>query len=477
MNPKWYTPYTPYQAEISQGRLESLYNFQTMIQDITKLPLSNASLLDIGSTSAEVLSISNSYHKNNRKKYIVSDKMFPYLIDILKLKSSVNNIDLDICNLDEANIDENTIGIMFQYPDTYGEIKIPYDQIKEANKNNSIVSCATDLMALTRYKPPGEIGVDISFGSAQRFGIPLYNGGPHPAFISTKDNFVRLMPGRIVGKSIDTFGDSCYRLSLQSREQHIKKDKATSNICTSQALLANITAMYGLYHGNEGILNIGQDIYRKTTKLKNTLDDFNIKYINNQYFDTLTIVDKRCKSIYKKLEEKGYISSFDIKNPDKLSISLDETINMNDLTNIRAGLSFLKKESFKLSLNKKENKNDLRNSEYLKNDIFKKYNDENNLTRYISNLSTKDYTLTEGMIPLGSCTMKLNSSFQLEPLLWDNIMNVHPYLPNKYKEGYNELINKVGDQLKDITGFNNVSFHCNSGAMGEYTALLCIKIF
>ena len=241
-----------------------------MIQDITRL-ISNASLLDIGSTSAEVLSMSNSYHKRKRDKYYVSNKMHPYILDILKL-NEVNEIDLNIIdNFNDCIIDSNTIGIMFQYPDTYGEINIPFDIINESKKAKSVVSCATDLLALTKYKSPGEIGADISFGSAQRFGIPYYYGGPHPAFISTTNDFVRLMPGRIVGKTIDSNNDECFRLALQSREQHIKKDKATSNICTSQALLANITSMYAIYHGNKGIYEKANYVENLTTKLKNML--------------------------------------------------------------------------------------------------------------------------------------------------------------------------------------------------------------
>jgi glycine dehydrogenase len=484
MNPKWYTPYTPYQAEISQGRLESLYNFQKMIQNITRLPLSNASLLDIGSTSAEVLSMSNSYHKSKRNKYIVSDKMHPYILDILKLKCDTNEIDLDIVNdINNCNIDSNTIGIMFQYPDTYGEINIPQEIINEAKKLKSVVSCSTDLLALTQFKSPGEIGADISFGSAQRFGIPYYYGGPHPAFISTTNDFLRLMPGRIVGKTIDTNNDECYRLALQSREQHIKKEKATSNICTSQALLANIAGMYAVYHGNDGIYKIANYIENLTYELKYNLKQLGIDIINNQFFDTLTIKSENAKEYYEKLKQFNYIAFYDLNEPNILTISLDETFDLKDINSITYIFSLCKIDK-KIVENKynRDNINEyiknvrnIRNKPYLTDPIFNKYNNENDFTRYVYNLTSKDYTLTEGMIPLGSCTMKLNSSFQLEPLVWDKVMDCHPFAPKEYVKGYLELIKNVGNQLKDITGFDAVSFQSNSGSMGEYTALLCIK--
>ena len=480
MNPKWYTPYTPYQAEISQGRLESLYNYQNMIKDITRLPLSNASLLDIGSTSAEVLSMSNSFHKRKRNKFIASNTLYPYILDILKLKCEINNIDLQVVDLNKADIDKNTIGVMFQYPDTYGEINIPYKLIEEAKELKSIVSCSTDLLALNKFKSPGEIGVDISYGSAQRLGIPYYYGGPHPAFISTTNNFVRLMPGRIVGKTIDSNNDECFRLALQSREQHIKKDKATSNICTSQALLANISSMYAIYHGNEGIYKICDKILNLTTKLKHDLQKKGLNVINKDYFDTITINDINCDKYYEKLKEYNYIAFYDKNDPYKLSISLDETFNDVDIDNIVYCISLCSCENnlpLKVSFNDNYiiKLNNIRKEPYLSDPIFSKYNNENDFTRYIYSLIKKDYTLTEGMIPLGSCTMKLNASFQLEPLVWDKVMNCHPFSPKEYVQGYHEMIYNLGKQLKEITGFDSISFQSNSGAMGEYTALLCIK--
>jgi glycine dehydrogenase len=474
-NPKWYTPYTPYQAEISQGRLETLYYFQKMIQDITNLPISNASMLDQGSTSAEVVSMSKAYHKNNRKTYYASETLHPYILDILETKCDVQNIDLKINNLDNISIDQDTIGIMFQYPDTTGEINIPTELINDCNENKSVVSCSTDLLALTKFKSPGEIGVDIAYGSAQRFGVPMYYGGPHAAFLSCKNDFLRLMPGRIVGKTIDQENNQCFRLALQSREQHIKKDKSISNICTSQALLANISALYGIYHGNDGLKKIGNQIYDLTKRLNTILNILNIPVVNNNYFDTLTIRTNKSEEIYQDLKKNGYILFFDKNNPNYLSITLDETTTDEDLDTLFLIFKKYITEKCNLFFPEEINPELERETPYLKDEIFLKNWNETNFTRYIYNLSQKDYTLCEGMIPLGSCTMKLNAAFQLEPMSWEEVGNVHPFLPSKYTKGYQELIELTGNDLKKITGFEYVSFQSNSGATGEYTALLCIR--
>jgi glycine dehydrogenase len=476
-NPKWYTPYTPYQAEISQGRLETLYYFQKMIQEITNMPIANASMLDQGSTSAEVISMSKTFHKDKRNNYYASETLHPYILDILETKCDVQGINLKIDNLDNISIDDNTIGVMFQYPDTYGEIKIPTNLIQDCKQNKSVVSCSTDLLALTKYISPGELGVDITYGTAQRFGVPMYYGGPHAAFLACKDDFLRLMPGRIVGKSIDQINNECFRLALQSREQHIRKDKSISNICTSQALLANISALYGIYHGNDGLLKIGNQIYDITTKLNNILDFLNIEVINNEYFDTLTIKNNKSHKIYQDLKLGGYITNYDKNKPNYLTFSLDQTTTDNDIDNIYEILKNYITEKNKVENKKEKNKFLNRITPYLQDDIFLKKWNETDFTRYIYNLSQKDYTLCEGMIPLGSCTMKLNAAFQLEPMSWEEVGNMHPFLPDEYTKGYQELIKLSGDDLKNITGFNHVSFQSNSGATGEYTALLCIRKF
>ena len=471
-NPKWYTPYSPYQAEISQGRLESLYNFQTMIQEFTELPISNCSLLDIGSTASEVLSMSKAYHKDKRNKFFVSETMHPYILDILEKKCEVSNINLVIGKAQNFSICDDTIGVMIQYPDTYGSINIPTNILQDANENKSVVSCATDLLTLTKYDTPGKIGADIAFGSAQRFGVPLYYGGPHPAFLSCKKDFLRLVPGRIVGKTIDQQKNPCYRLALQSREQHIRRDKATSNICTSQALLANIAAFYAIYHGRDGLNEIAQSIYNKTNKLKKHIDLFGFMTINENFFDTITIIHGKSEIIYEELKKEGYLTFYDKNEPYYLTISVDETIENDDVSKICKILE--KYSNFKTFLEPKI-ENIKIESNLLKSEIFNKKMDETEFTRYAYSLTKKDYSLTEGMIPLGSCTMKLNAAYQLEPMSWDSVANIHPFAPKDYALGYERLLEETGDYLKEITGFQHVSFQSNSGAMGEYTALLCIK--
>lgn len=475
-NPKWYTPYTPYQAEISQGRLESLFNYQQMISSITGLPCSNASLLDGGSTAAEVLSMC--HHKNKGDTFYASDTMHPYILDILKTKSAALNIDLHICEPSKFSLNDDTSGFMLQYPNTYGDVNIPTDLISEANEKKITASCSTDLLALTKYKSPAEFGFDIAFGTSQRFGVSLYFGGPHAAFLATTPEFLRAMPGRIVGISKDQQGDSCFRLALQSREQHIRKDKATSNICTSQALLANIATFYAIYHGNDGLHEIANSIFDKASKLKQFLHIMNYEVKNENYFDTITLDSLYTYQIYSELKEKNIIPFWNSDEPSLLSFTFDETITeeaMDEIFNVLAKYGDVQTSSYNvdyLSIDQKL----MRNSDYLPEKIFNSVNgNETKFMRYVNKLADKDYSLTTGMIPLGSCTMKENSAYQLEPMSWDTVANSHPFLPFEYVEGYYELIQKTAAYLKNITGFNNYSFQSNSGAMGEYSALLCMR--
>ena len=473
-NPKWYTPYSPYQAEISQGRLESLFNFQKMISNLTALPVSNASLLDIGSTAGEVVSMSNGFHKGKRKEFYASETMHPYILDILESKCHALDVELHISNASNFLVNENVIGHMHQYPDTYGSIQWYDELLIEAKKDNIVQSCATDLFAITKFKPPGEIGIDIAFGSAQRFGVPLYYGGPHAAFIASKPDFLRLIPGRIVGETEDADGDNCFRLALQSREQHIRKEKATSNICTAQALLANMASMYAVYHGTEGIKNIGDQIFAHTHALNKGLHLMGFMIYNENFYDTLTIVDKRSNQLYDSLRKKGYLTFFDEKEPHLLTISLDETVTSQDIENICNILAPFSKNP--PLVERIIDPSMYRVSQVLTEPIFNKINaDETKFMRYVNSLCKKDYSLVEGMVPLGSCTMKLNAAYQLEPLSWNSVANCHPFSPKEYVKGYTELIENFGNDLKNITGFDNVSFQSNSGAMGEYSALLCIK--
>ena len=468
-NPQWYTAYTPYQSEISQGRLESLYNYQTIVKELTGHQISNASLLDEASSASEIINICNNYYRNKRNKFYCSKNIHPYTLNVLKTKCYAANIELIICDLNNINLDKkNTLGIMFQYPNTFGEIDIPENIINECKDNDIIVSCSTNLLSLLNLKSPNELGVDLAFGSVQNFGIPMWFGGPHPAFISGKQKFIRYLPGRIIGKTIDNFGDEGYRISLQTREQHIKKDKATSNICTSQALLANVAAMYAIYHGYEGLLNINKSIHNKCIYLHNNLENNGINVLNESYFDTLYLDDNNYK-IYNKLIKNNILTRKFGNN--KIGITLDETTKYDDIDQILSSID-IKSENFEKSNNYDYN---CINRSDLKSSKFYKQISETNMLRYIHNLANKDYTLCDGMIPLGSCTMKLNATSQLQPLSWEKVMNVHPYAPDEYTKGYREMIDKLSTKLKDITGFNNISYQSNSGAMGEYSGLLCIK--
>ena len=492
-NPKWYTAYTPYQSEISQGRLESQYNFQHLIQDLTQLPISNASLLDEGSASAEVFNMClsvNNKNKSNKDQFLVSDTLHPQTIEILKNKSKINKCTLkivDFNNIDPEELNPNNIfGIMFQYPDTYGEIRIPKNIIDFGKSNKIPLSCSCDIMSLVKLISPGELGIDICFGTAQRFGVPMWFGGPHPAYLACTNEFIRYIPGRIINKGIDFNGNDAYRLALQTREQHIKKDKATSNICTSQSLLTNVVAMYSIYHGRDGLEQIYDKIHTNTKVLKKCLEMIYIDVISNTFFDTLVIDDLDSNKISRDLQDKGYLVRYIDKN--RFSITMDETIQTTDIIDI---LNIIKKTIGNESCPGLFNKNNIyryketvfnvipnnliRNTYILEDDIFKKYRSETELMRYIYSLADKDYTLCNGMIPLGSCTMKLNSVSQLKELTNKKLTNVHPYSPKECVEGYLEIIKNVADLLQELTGMDATSFQSNSGSMGEYGGLLMIK--
>ncbi len=472
-NPKWYSPYTPYQAEISQGRLESLYNFQTLVKSLSGLPLTNASLLDEGSSAAEVMTMCYSFHKTRRNQFFASETLHPQTLKVLETRAYALDIDLKIRNLENFELGNETCGFMFQYPDTNGEINIPEEMIHESKKNNIVSTCSHDLFSSLIFKSPGEVNVDIAFGNMQRFGVPMFFGGPHPAYLACDGKFLRFMPGRIIGESIDIKGNPCYRLGLQTREQHIKKEKATSNICTSQALLANIASMYAINHGREGLKSIVDDIFKQTGMfhawcLYNGLD-----IINENYFDTVTFRHSQADWIAAQLYTKDILV---YRDDDKISVTFDETSTEKDRKEIINVISEkINCDNFN-KIDNKFNRGFLRNSDFLSEEIFDGM-DELKLTRYIHKLADKDYSLVNGMIPLGSCTMKLNPSYTLEPITWDTVANIHPFSPPETNSGYRSLIKSTADYLKEITGFNYCSFQPNSGAMGEYTGLLCIKKF
>ena len=469
-NPGWYTAYTPYQAEISQGRLEALLNYQTMVTEMTGLSISNASLLDESTAAAEAMVMMFRSTKD-RNQFLVASDCHPQTIDVLKTRSEPIGIELIIKPLDEFNFIDKTFGVLIQYPSTDGKIFDFGDICKQAHDNGSLVAVATDLMALALIPTPGEIGADIAVGNSQRFGVPMGFGGPHAAFISAKENFKRKMPGRIIGESVDSNGNKALRMALQTREQHIRRDKATSNICTAQVLLAVMAGMYSIYHGPIGIKAIANRIHDKTKILANSLKSSGYKIVYEQFFDTIRI-SLRNNSVNKivKAAESNNLNFRYFDNGD-VGISLDETISQDDLIDI---LSIFNSElsqgdDFNLSLNRK--------STFLNHEVFNKYHSETEMMRYMHRLETKDLTLNTSMISLGSCTMKLNAAAEMMPITWPEFAFLHPFAPADQTKGYQELSNSLSDWLIDITGLNGCSLQPNSGAQGEYAGLLVIRAY
>ena len=469
-NPGWYTAYTPYQAEISQGRLEALLNYQTMVTEMTGLNISNASLLDESTAAAEAMVMMLRSTKD-RNQFLVASDCHPQTIDVLKTRSEPIGVELIIKPLDEFNFTDKTFGVLIQYPSTDGKVFDFGDLCKQAHDNGSLVAVATDLMALALIPTPGEIGADIAVGNSQRFGVPMGFGGPHAAFISAKENFKRKMPGRIIGESVDINGNRALRMALQTREQHIRRDKATSNICTAQVLLAVMAGMYSIYHGPIGIKAIANRIHDKTKILANSLKSSGYKIVYEQFFDTIRI-SLRNNSINEivKAAESNNLNFRYFDNGD-VGISLDETISQDDINDILSifNSELSQSDDFNLSLNRK--------STFLNHEVFNKYHSETEMMRYMHRLETKDLTLNTSMISLGSCTMKLNAAAEMMPITWPEFAFLHPFAPADQTKGYQELSNSLSDWLIDITGLNGCSLQPNSGAQGEYAGLLVIRAY
>ncbi len=469
-NPGWYTAYTPYQAEISQGRLEALLNYQTMVTEMTGLNISNASLLDESTAAAEAMVMMLRSTKD-RNQFLVASDCHPQTIDVLKTRSEPIGVELIIKPLDEFNFTDKIFGVLIQYPSTDGKVFDFEDLCKQAHDNGSLVAVATDLMALALIPTPGEIGADIAVGNSQRFGVPMGFGGPHAAFISAKENFKRKMPGRIIGESVDSNGNRALRMALQTREQHIRRDKATSNICTAQVLLAVMAGMYSIYHGPIGIRAIANRIHDKTKILANSLKSSGYKIVYEQFFDTIRI-SLRNNSVNEivKAAESNNINFRYFDNGD-VGISLDETTSQGDLNDIISifNSELSQSDDFNLSLNRK--------STFLNHEVFNKYHSETEMMRYMHRLETKDLTLNTSMISLGSCTMKLNAAAEMMPITWPEFAFLHPFAPADQTKGYQELSNSLSDWLIDITGLNGCSLQPNSGAQGEYAGLLVIRAY
>lgn len=481
-NPGWYTSYTPYQAEISQGRLESLLNFQTMISDLTGMPIANASLLDEGTAAGEAMSmfLRVKEKEEHGKTFLVSKNCLPQTIGVMKSRAKYLEIDLQIKDIKEEDLNENVFGLLLQYPDEKGSIEDITKLLKSANEKNILTAVASDLLALALLTPPGELGADCVFGSSQRFGVPLGYGGPHAAFFATKDEYKRQMPGRVIGISVDQHGNKAYRMALQTREQHIKRDKATSNICTAQALLSNMSAMYAVYHGSEGIKNIATRVHNLTVSLEKSLLNLGYKQLNTNYFDTLHI--ELSEDITKEVHKLALDSEINFRYIDSshIGISLDETTTKEDVNDILKVFSkAIGKESNEVEIVEELRlpNNLIRTSKYLTNKVFNTHHSETKMLRYLKELENKDISLTHSMIPLGSCTMKLNASSEMIPLSWSHFSKLHPFVPVDQAKGYLEIFNELETYLSEITGFAGTSLQPNSGAQGEFAGLMVIRAY
>ena len=472
-NPGWYTAYTPYQPEVSQGRLEMLMNFQQMIIDLTGMDIANASLLDEGTAAAEAMMMSHKINKGNKNTFCIQNSCHPQTLSVLKTRAKPLGINIIF---DTPNND--TFACLIQNPDTFGEIHDLKNIIKLNKKNNILSIVAADLMSLILMKSPGHYDADIVVGSSQRFGIPIGLGGPHAAFFATKDQYKRLIPGRIIGVSVDRNNKRSYRMALQTREQHIRREKATSNICTSQALLAIISAAYAIYHGPERLINIANKIHFNTRFLKKSLEFLGLKVKSKFYFDTLLIESKKSKIWFEKSVKNGINFRYVDKN--YFTISLDETTTLEDVDNLIAFFNLNNKKLILKDLEKSVEstvfKKELhREDKVLTHPIFNIYHSETEMMRYLKKLENKDIALNRSMIPLGSCTMKLNAASEMLPISLPGFSDAHPFLESHQREGYNQLMKELISMLKDITGFDEISLQPNSGAQGEFTGLLAIK--
>ena len=463
-NPGWYTQYTPYQAEIAQGRLEALLNFQTMVCDLTAMEIANASLLDEATAAAEAMSMACNALGGQKSTFLLSEDINPQTINVVKTRAEP--LGIKIGKLQDS-FDDDTFGILLQYPTSSGSIEDYTKLAQEAHDNGSLVVVATDLLSLCLIKPPGEWGADIVVGNSQRFGVPMGFGGPHAAFMATREKYKRNLPGRLVGVSKDVHGNSALRLALQTREQHIRRDRATSNICTAQVLLAIMSSMYAVYHGPNKIRKIAERVNQLTCVLSDSLVSGGYTVNSDSFFDTIS-VRKKDKNIIDKALNKN-INFWDYG--DSIGISLDETVTASDVQEM---LDFFdvnwtdsKNSSIPLSLNRK--------SEYLNHSVFNTYHSETEMLRYIHKLESKDLSLNMSMIPLGSCTMKLNAVAEMESVTWPEFSSLHPYTPIDQVSGYIELFSDLESWLSEITGFEGVSLQPNAGSQGEYAGMLAIR--
>ena len=482
-NPGWYTAYTPYQAEIAQGRLEALLNYQTMICDLTGMELANASLLDESTAAAEAMALLYDVRERTKKKtgankFFVSDEILPQTLSLLQTRSIPIGIELVIDNHEKFDFADDFFGAILQYPGKLGQVFDYEDFVAKANKNNIKVAVAADILSLVKLKAPGDFGASVVLGTTQRFGIPLGYGGPHAAYFATKDVYKRSIPGRIIGVTKDKNGKRALRMALQTREQHIKREKATSNICTAQVLLAVMAGMYAVFHGKNGIQFIADSVHNKTITLANKLSDLGIKQTNTSYFDTITVKAESQK--IKVVAEANQIN-FNYIDDKTLSISINETVGLKELNAIVAVFTeALNLNTTSISTIIEGNmilENAQRNTTFLDNEIFNTYQSETEMMRYIKKLERKDLALNHSMISLGSCTMKLNAASEMLPLSNPQWGNIHPFVPLNQAQGYQEVLQKLEHQLNIVTGFAATSLQPNSGAQGEFAGLMTIRAY
>jgi glycine dehydrogenase len=474
-NPGWYTQYTPYQAEIAQGRLEALLNFQTMIMDLTKMEIANASMLDESTAAAEAMSMCFNLGDGHNKKFFISQECHPQTIEIVKVRAHAIGIECVVG--DHTKLNEDVFGALLQYPASDGAVYDYAHFIRNLHEKKGFAVVAADLLSLVLLKPPGEFGADVVVGNSQRFGVPLGYGGPHAAFFATREKFKRNMPGRLVGVSVDAQGKPALRLALQTREQHIRRAKATSNICTAQVLLGVMASMYAVYHGPEGIKRIATHVHQMTKVLAEALRQGGFDVQHKSFFDTLRIGLKtphQLQEIWDRAQtEKINFRTLDEKT---LGISLDETVSEDDIQDILK--VFTGKEAGSLSLDNNEKiipHHVLRESSFFTHPVFNSYHSETEMLRYMNKLQSRDLSLAVSMIPLGSCTMKLNATAEMVPVTWPEFGKIHPFVPLEQAEGYRILIEKLGSWLSEITGFASTSLQPNAGSQGEYSGLLVIK--
>ncbi len=478
-NPGWYTAYTPYQPEISQGRLEALLNFQQVVMDLTGMEIANASLLDEATAAAEAMTLCKRAGKSKSNTFFVASDVHPQTIEVVKTRAKFIGFDVLVDELDTLP-NHDVFGALVQYPSTTGEVRDISDLIAKAQANKTLVTVATDLLASALIKPAGEMGADVVIGSAQRFGVPMGYGGPHAAFMATKDKHKRTMPGRVIGVSIDSHGNQALRMAMQTREQHIRREKATSNICTAQALLANMAAFYAVYHGAKGLRTIARRTHHMTAILAAGLTKAGFELAHNSFFDTITInTETNTEALYQKAQSAG-INLRQFKGKQQLGVSFDETTTISDIAALFAIFDVTENVA---ELASEIEKNEFaaipescrRSTQYLTHPVFNTHHSETQMMRYLKQLENKDFSLTHGMIPLGSCTMKLNAAAEMIPVTWPEFGAIHPFAPLEQAAGYSALAKDLKEKLCEITGYDDFSLQPNSGASGEYAGLIAIQ--